>query len=87
MEMCEDIWQTLGMKDLYPQRKEMIERLFGTAKDGIRGCMERLEWKEMKVGLTFAFMNLKKLAKIKAKKGFWKKKIYTKILIWTQFDI
>ena len=33
MEICEDIRQTLEMKDLYAQRKETIERLFGTAKE------------------------------------------------------
>ena len=29
MEICEDIRQMLGMKDLYAQRKETIERIFG----------------------------------------------------------
>lgn len=33
MEMCEDIRQTPGMKDLYSLRKETIERIFGTAKE------------------------------------------------------
>ena len=32
METCEDIRQTIGMKDLYSHRKETIERIFGTAK-------------------------------------------------------
>ena len=70
MEMCEDIRQTLGMKELYAQRKETIERIFGTAKEnhGLRYTqMFGKARMEMKVGLTFACMNLKKLAKMKAK--------------------
>ena len=70
MEICEDIRQTLGMKDLYAQRKETIERIFGTAKENHGFRYTQMYGKarmEMKVGLTFACMNLKKLAKIKAK--------------------
>lgn len=72
MEMCEDIRQTLGMKDLYSLRKETIERIFGTAKENHGFRYTQLFGKarmEMKVGLTFACLNLKKLAKIKAKRG------------------
>ena len=72
MEMCEDIRQTLGMKELYAVRKETIERIFGTAKENHGFRYTQMFGKarmEMKVGLTFACMNLKKLAKIKAKKG------------------
>ena len=72
MEICEDIRQTLGMKDLYAQRKETIERLFGTAKENHGFRYTQMYGKarmEMKVGLTFACMNLKKLAKIKVKWG------------------
>ena len=72
METCEDIRQTLGMKDLYAKRKETIERLFGTAKENHGFRYTQMYGKarmEMKVGLTFACMNLKKLAKIKAKWG------------------
>ena len=72
MEICEDIRQTLGMKDLYAQRKETIERLFGTAKENHGFRYTQMYGKarmEMKVGLTFACMNLKKLAKIKARWG------------------
>ena len=32
MEICKDIRHTLGVKDLYSQRKETIARLLGTAK-------------------------------------------------------
>ena len=71
MDICEDIRHTLGMKDLYAQRKETIERIFGTAKENHGFRYTQMYGKarmEMKVGLTFACMNLKKLAKIKAKK-------------------
>ncbi|MGN0355149.1 MAG: transposase, partial [Muricoprocola sp.] len=53
-------------------RKETIERLFGTAKENHGFRYTQMYGKarmEMKVGLTFACMNLKKLAKIKAKWG------------------
>ncbi len=67
MEMCEDIRLSLGMKELYAQRKETIERLFGTAKENHGFRYTQMYGKarmEMKVGLTFACMNLKKLANI-----------------------
>ena len=70
MEMCEDIRQTIGMKDLYSHRKETIERIFGTAKENHGFRYTQMYGKarmEMKVALTFACMNLKKLAKIKDK--------------------
>ena len=72
MEICEDIRQTIGMKDLYGQRKETIERIFGTAKEnhGFRYTqMYGIARMEMKVRLTYACMNLKELAKIKEKQG------------------
>lgn len=72
MEICEDIRHTEGMKELYQQRKETIERLFGTAKEnhGFRYTQQYgKRCMEMKVGLTFACMNLKKLAKMKVKMG------------------
>lgn len=77
MEMCEDIRQTLGMKDLYALRKETIERIFGTAKENHGFRYTQMYGKarmEMKVGLTYACMNLKKLAKIKAKRGLPKER-------------
>lgn len=67
MEVCEDIRHTLGMKELYSQRKQTIERLFGTAKENHGFRYTQMVGKarmEMKVGLTFACMNLKKLAGI-----------------------
>ena len=67
MEICEDIRHTNGMKEIYGQRKQTIERIFGTAKE--HHCMRytQLIGKEkmsMKVGLTFACMNMKKLVRI-----------------------
>ena len=72
MEMCEEIRQTIGMKDLYSQRKETIERLFGTAKENHGFRYTQMYGKarmEMKVALTYACINLKKLAKIKHEWG------------------
>ena len=66
MEACEDIRQTLGMKELYSHRKETIERIFGTAKENHGFRYTQMYGKArmtMKVALTFACMNLKKLAK------------------------
>jgi transposase len=70
MEMSEDIRHTLGNKQIYDLRKETIERLFGTAKEqhGFRYTQYVGKARmEMKAGLTFACMNLKKLAKMIAK--------------------
>lgn len=72
METCEDIRHTLGMKDLYKKRKETIERLFGTAKENHGFRYTQMYGKarmEMKVGITFACLNLKKLARILNKRG------------------
>lgn len=68
MEKCEDIRHTTGMKDLYSHRKETIERIFGTAKENHGFRYTQMYGKArmtMKVALTFACMNLKKLAKYK----------------------
>lgn len=68
MEECDDIRYTEGMKDLYSHRKETIERIFGTAKENHGFRYTQMYGKarmEMKAALTFACMNLKKLAKIK----------------------
>ena len=68
MERCEDIRQTIGMKDVYSHRKETIERIFGTAKENHGFRYTQMYGKarmKMKVALTYAAMNLKKLAMIK----------------------
>ena len=67
MEMAEDIRYTLGNRKIYELRKETIERIFGTAKEqhGFRYTQYiGKTLMEMKAGLTFACMNLKKLARI-----------------------
>ena len=67
MDRCEDIRHTTGMKDVYDKRKETIERIFGVAKENhcMRYTRQRGKAKmAMKVGLTFAGLNMKKLAKI-----------------------
>lgn len=72
LEKCEDLRHTDGNKELYDKRKETIERLFGTAKEchGFRYTnMIGKARMEMKVGLTFACLNLKKLARILWKRG------------------
>ena len=72
METCEDIRHTLGMKELYSLRKETIERIFGTAKENHGFRYTQMYGKarmKMKVALTFACMNLKKLAMIKERWG------------------
>ncbi len=72
MEVCEDIRHTVGMKELYSKRKETIERIFGAAKENHGFRYTQMYGKArmvMKVALTYAAMNLKKLAKIKNEWG------------------
>ena len=72
LEACEDIRHTIGMRDLYQKRKETIERLFGTAKEahGFRYTHMRGKAKmRMKVGMTYACINLKKLVKMMHRMG------------------
>lgn len=67
IEKCKDIRLSIGMKELYSHRKETIERLFGTAKENHGFRYTQMIGKarmEMKAGLTFACMNLKKLARM-----------------------
>lgn len=67
LETSEDIRPALGNKEIYMLRKETIERLFGSTKEqhGFRYTQyignARMN---MKAGLIFVCMNLKKLAKI-----------------------
>ena len=67
IEKAEDIRHVRGNKAIYQKRKETIERIFGTAKEhhGFRYTQYIGKARmEMKAGLTFTYMNLKKLAKI-----------------------
>jgi len=72
LDICEDIRHTPEGRELYALRKETIERDFGTAKEhhGMRYTQQvGKEKMAMKVGLTFACMNMKKLARIMWRKG------------------
>lgn len=62
------------MRERYQKRKETIERLFGTAKEyhNLRYTRERGKSKiENKVGLTLAYLNIKKLVKRLAGRPFY----------------
>ena len=68
----EYIIENVNMKELYSHRKETIERLFGTAKENHGFRYTQMYGKarmKMKVALTYATMNLKKLAMIKTEWG------------------
>ena len=81
----EEIRQTVGMKELYSQRKETIERIFGSAKENHGFRYTQMFGKarmEMKVGLTFACMNLKKLARMKEKWGLLEGEAHYTNFIW-----
>lgn len=83
LESCEDIRHTLGMSDLYKLRKETIERLFGTAKENHGFRYTQMFGKarmEMKAGLTFACMNLKKLARMKQRMGLLESRLVSFLL-------
>ena len=71
MDIVEDIRLTAEGKELYRKRKETIERVFGTAKEHHAMRYTQQVGKEkmaMKVGLTFACMNMKKLVNILSKR-------------------
>ncbi len=68
LDECEEIRHTYALRAWYDLRKETIERVFGTGKEfhGLRYTnMCGKKKMEMKVALTFACLNMKKLAKIK----------------------
>ncbi|HKM29082.1 MAG TPA: IS1182 family transposase [Anaerovoracaceae bacterium] len=71
MEICEDIRCTDGIKAEYDLRKQTIERIFGTAKEhhAMRYTQQiGKEKMQMKIGLTFACLNMKKLVKVLGKR-------------------
>lgn len=72
IELCEEIRHTKGMREVYNKRKETIERSFGTAKEHHGMRYTHLIGKakmSMKVGLTFACMNMRKLANLLEKRN------------------
>ena len=65
LEFAEDFRLSLGMPEVYKQRKETIERVFADAKEkhGMRYTQLRgLARVKAETGLRFACMNLKKMA-------------------------
>lgn len=65
MEQVEEIRHTKGIKEIYQQRKQTIERVFADAKEkhGMRYTQYRGIAKiKMELNLLFACMNLKKMA-------------------------
>lgn len=81
MELVDDYRHTPWVKDLYDMRKQKIERVFADAKvkHGLRYTQLRgLAKVTMQVTLTFACMNLKKLAK-------WKRRSSSPTLFFAPF--
>lgn len=65
LDIAEEFRLTLGMRDVYRRRKETIERVFADAKEkhGMRYTYYRgMDKLKFEIGMTFACMNLKKLA-------------------------
>ena len=72
LERAEDVRHSPWGKAIYERRKETIERVFGEAKE--KHTMRYTQYRgraklQMQVLLTFACMNLKKLATWKLKNG------------------
>jgi hypothetical protein len=70
MDQAEDIRHTIGIKEIYHQRKEIIERVFADAKEkhGMRYTQYRgLAKVKMERNLLFGCMNLKRIANWKWK--------------------
>lgn len=71
IETCKDIEHTLPYRELYRQRKQTIERTFAQAKECHGFRFTQLVGKkamEMKVAMTYACMNIKKLVNILEKR-------------------
>ncbi|MDR2976643.1 MAG: IS1182 family transposase [Streptococcaceae bacterium] len=71
LEAAEHLRQLGFTKEIYAQRKETIERLFGTAKEfhGLRYTNQIGKGKlHTKLALTFSCLNIKKLAKMMKKR-------------------
>ncbi|MCL2752406.1 MAG: IS1182 family transposase [Firmicutes bacterium] len=74
MELAEDVRYSPDGKAVYAKRRETIERVFADAKE--KHCMRYTHYRglaklKMQVLLTFACMNLKKIAKWKRLNGFF----------------
>jgi len=87
MEYAEEWRHVPKYKEIYKQRKETIERVFADAKErhGLRYTMLRgLQKVKMQVTLTFACMNLKKLAIWKQRKRLQQPSIHGKDSLWAK---
>lgn len=88
VELADDYWYGIGMRDIYRMRKETIERVFADAKDkhGMRYTQLRgLARVKSEVGLRFACMNLKKLAN-----WAWREPLFSRLrllICYLGFDI
>ena len=92
LELAEDYRHTPLYRDIYKMRSQTIERVFADAKEkhAMRYTQLRgLQKVTMQVTLTFACMNLKKLATWKRRKGllapllhFFGRKISTLLPLW-----
>jgi len=74
LELAEDYRHTPAYRDIYKMRSQTIERVFADAKEkhAMRYTQLRgLQKVKMQVALTFACMNLKKLAIWKRRKGLF----------------
>ena len=85
-EYADKIRHTMEWKAIYPQRKETIERVFASAKENHGFRYTQMYGKarmEMKVGLTFAFMNLKSWRRLRSNGDSWRKKAQSQGLFYT----
>ena len=90
MEQAEDYRHTPEFQAVYDLRKETIERVFGDAKEkhGMRYTQLRgLLKMTMQVALTFACMNLKKLATWKHRKGLLPPYFHFLPLLFSLFSV
>lgn len=88
MELAEDYRHTPKYRDIYKLRSETIERVFADAKEkhAMRYTQLRgLQKVKMQITLTFACMNLKKLAKWKKKNGLLYHPLRSFHLFWGCF--
>lgn len=72
IDQCEEYRFDIDNRALYEKRKETIERIFGSAKENHSMRYTQYIGKarmQMKVGLTFACMNMKKLAMMLERTG------------------
>ena len=89
MELAEDYRHTPKYRDIYKLRSETIERVFADAKEkhAMRYTQLRgLQKVKMQVTLTFACMNLKKLAKWKKHNGLLCHPLCSFRLFWSCFS-